>query len=204
MPETPSELALNVAGALTTSSTAQREVTAPADITDVVAVVGTAPTGADLLFDVLKNGTTIFQPFGTLAPKSNVGTGDTTIYVEMANAGPQDIRQGQTLLIDSEQMTVSGQVQGSSKVDAANPVYAVPVTRAANGTTAATHNAGANVSPAKGRIPAGATQSATIENPPYGNAAALQPGDVVRVNVTQVGSTVAGSDLSVTVELSPR
>lgn len=204
MPETASELTLNVAGTLTLSSTAQREVTMAADITDVVAVVGTAPTGADLLLDLLKNGTSVFSQFGTIAPGSAMGVGDTTLYMEFAGTGQPDIRPGQTLLIQSEQLTVSGQPQGSSKVDNANAVFAIPVTRAANGTTAATHAAGVAVSPAKPRIPAGTTKSATVENPPYGNTAVLALGDVLTVTVTQIGSTVAGADLSVTIELSPR
>lgn len=206
MPETASELTLNVAGTLSTSSTAQREVTMDADITDVVATVGTAPTGADLLLDITKNGTSIFSQFGTIAPGSAMSTTDTTLYMEFTGNGQPDIRQGQTLLIQSEQVTVSGQPQGSSKVDAANAVYAIPVTRAANGTAAATHAAGVAVAPAKPRIPATQTKSATIENPPYATSGSgtVVPGDVLAVTVTQVGSTVAGADLAVTIELSPR
>jgi hypothetical protein len=204
MPDTSSELTLSIPGALTLASTAEREVTEAADVTDVVAVVGVAPTGADLLLDVLKNGTTIFGAFGTIASKSAVAAGDTTFYVEMAGNAAEDIRQGQMLLIDTEQVLVSGQVGGSSKVDAANPVYAVPVTRAQNGTAAAAHAAGATVSPAKPRIPAGQTKSALTENGPLGVTPTLASGDVVSVAVTQIGSTVAGSNLDVTVELSQR
>lgn len=203
MPDTSSELSLTVPGTLSTASTAQREVTEAADITDVVAVVGTAPTGADLLLDILKNGTTIFGPFGTIAAKSPVGVADTTIYVEIAGNAAEDIRNGQTLLVESEQMTVTG-ITGSSKVDAASPVYALTVTRAANGTSAATHAAGVNVSPAKPRIAAGATKSALTENGPLGVTPSVTAGDVISVTVPQVGSTVAGADLAVTVELSQR
>lgn len=204
MPDTSSELSLSVPGALSLASTAQKEVTESADVTDVVAVVGTAPTGADLILDILKNGATIFGAFGTIAPRSAVAAGDLTIYVEIAGNAAQDIRPGQVLLIDTEQVTVSGQVQGSSKVDAANPVYAVPVTRASNGTAAAAHAAGATVFPAKPRIPAGQTRSALTENGPLGVTPTVASGDVLSLAVTQVGSTVAGSNLDVTVELSQR
>lgn len=204
MPDTSSELVLSVPGALTTSSTTQREVTESADVTDVVAVVGTAPTGASLNLDILKNGTTIFGALGTIAAKSPAGATDTTIYVEIAGNAANDIRNGQMLLVDTEQMTVNGQVSGSSKVDNAQQVFAVPVARGANGTTAAAHTAGTSVYPAKPSIPAGATKSSLTENGPLGLTPTVAPGDVLSVAVTQVGSTVAGSDLNVTVELSQR
>lgn len=204
MPDTTSELVLNIPGALTTSSTTQREVTESADITDVVAVVGTAPTGADLLFDILKNGTSIFGAFGTVAARSAIGAADTTISVEIAGDAPEDIRNGQTLLIDSEQMTVNAPVSGSSKTDAQHPVYTVSVTRGVNGTSAATHNAGATVYPAKPRVPAGQTKAALTENGPLSVTPTVQTGDVLSVTVQQVGSTVAGSDLAVTLELDQR
>lgn len=204
MPDTSSELTLSIAGAISTSSTVQREVTESADITDVVAVIGTAPTGADLLFDVLKNGTSIFAALGTVAAKSPIGTGDLSISVEIAGNAANDIRQGQVLLIDSEQLLVSGPVTGSSKVDGPQQVLTVPVTRAQNGTSAAAHTAGTNVFPAKPRIAAGQTKSSLTENGPLGVTPTLAAGDVVSVTVQQVGSTVAGSDLNVTVELSQR
>lgn len=206
MPDTLAPILLNIAGALTTSSVAvPEEVSYSADITDVVAVVGTAPTGADLVFDVLKNGTSIFaSALGTVAVRSPIGTTDTTIWFEVAGNAALDITVGAVLLIDSEKFLVSGQVSGSSRVDGATPVYNVPVTRAYDGTTAATHTAGTSVFAAKPFIAAGATKSSLAENGVLGATPSLAPGDVLTATVSQVGSSVAGSNLSINVELDQR
>lgn len=202
-----SPLLLQVAGALTTASVAGPVIASfDADITDVVAVVGTAPTGADLVFDILKNGTSIFAAaLGTLAVKSPIGTTDTTIYFEQAGNAQLSIEQGQVLLIGSEKLLVSGQVTASSKVDGATPVYAIPVTRGYDGSTAATAVAGASVFAAKPFIPASATKSSLVENPAWAlQTSNLVPGDVLTLTVSQIGSSVAGSNLSVDIEMDRR
>lgn len=75
MPDTRETFKWEIAGALTVGANKDRWM-APfnGEIVGVNAVVGTAPTGAALIFDVLKNGTTIFST----NPKPTVAISATT------------------------------------------------------------------------------------------------------------------------------
>lgn len=75
MPDVRELFKLESAGALTVG-TGKDRVVVPfnAEIVSVSAVVGTAPTGADLILDVLKNGTSIFT---TPANRPTVTAGST-------------------------------------------------------------------------------------------------------------------------------
>lgn len=80
MPDARSMIKLESAGALTVGAGKDRIVFPfNADIVSVSAIVGTAPTGAPLILDVLKNGTTVFS---TTANRPTVAAGatQTTLY----------------------------------------------------------------------------------------------------------------------------
>lgn len=118
MPDIRSILKLESAGALTVGAGKDRAlIPFNCEIVSVSAIVGTAPTGASLIVDVLKNGTTIF-------------------------------------------------------------------TTTANRPT----------------IVAGATQTTTFPRP---DVTRLVAGDNLTLSISQIGSTVAGSDLDVVIQYTP-
>lgn len=62
MPETRESFKFDASGALTVGVGKDRWIApAPGEVLGVEAVVGVAPTGAALIFDITKNGTSLFQ-----------------------------------------------------------------------------------------------------------------------------------------------
>lgn len=205
-----------------------------ADITDITATTTAAIAAQVLALDILRStaggapasGTSIFAAAlatvanaprdpqyaagggGQTQPGSGVGVADTTIYLEFAGNAAPDIQVGALLLIDTEIVSVSGQVTGSARVDNAQPVYAVPVTRGATGaagaTTAATHANGASVFAVKPFIAIGGFRSSLTVNPALlQSAAELNEGDVLALSITGTPPT-AGPTVSVSVEVTER
>lgn len=61
MPDVRESFKFEAAGALTVGANKDRWIApAPGQVVGTIAVVGTAPTGAALIFDVLKNGVSIY------------------------------------------------------------------------------------------------------------------------------------------------
>lgn len=208
MPDTRESVEVFSAGAATVATLAERvDMPFNGDIANVTLDVGTAPTGANLQYDVLDGGTSIFSAAtGTLI--NAVGTGDTTLVISQAS-GMSLPRQNQILLIGSEMVQVTDPPAGNQGQTQGNPEYTLTVTRAYGGTSAATHAAGAAVSPAKPQVVAAATNTGTaVFAPSKGAGGAGTPpisaGDVITFQCLQIGSTVAGSDVTITLELIPR
>lgn len=85
MPDTRNSFKYEAAGALTVGANKDRWIAPQAgQVLDVRAVVGTAPTGAALIFDVLKNGTTIYST----ATKPTVAAGATSSPSAPPDADP--------------------------------------------------------------------------------------------------------------------
>lgn len=59
MPDVRDNFKLEVVGAVTTGVKDRQVMTQAGQITSVDAVIGTAPTGSNLIFDITKNGTSI-------------------------------------------------------------------------------------------------------------------------------------------------
>jgi len=191
------------AGTLSTGVKDKWAAPAAGTITSVDAVVGTAPTGHTLDLQIRKNGTVLAPNVGTLAPiataqnaNGSVSASATTIDVVLNDAA--DISVGAVLTIESEQVKVTG-VAGSPQPGPSGlgNVYRLTVTRGANGTTAAAHNGGVAITFAGISIAA----SATAVSLPL-TLGTFAEGDVLDLNIAAVGSTVAGSDLEVTLGYS--
>jgi hypothetical protein len=132
-----------------------------------VSALSTAATSSAVALDVLKNGTsvfgtntalgTVFQ--GTTAQGSTGGiTSTSQTSFDFAPAG-KPIEANTVITIDSEQMIVT-KVDGSATQSPTGVgVQKLTVTRAAFGTTAATHTAGTTVYPTKPTIANGGTQT---------------------------------------------
>ena len=207
-------LDITVAGALTTGvKPNQIEVPYNCDVADVTLDVGTAPTGSDLIVDVLANGTSIFG--ATLGHVANLSSAQaagggwdassTDLLFTPASDGA--VQAGMTIKAGSEEIKV-GSVVGDPHVEggATSVVKLTGCTRGANGTSAATHAANVTVTAALPRVPAGQTKSSS-ENRGASNPAAaaqLSKGDVLSAQVTAIGSSVAGSDLTVNVQVVRR
>ena len=91
----------NVSGALTVAAgTAQYPVPFPCELVGVSLAIGTAPTGADVLVDVNKNGTTVFTDqakrpkvvagatTGSVANEPALPAGTNYIYTPYPTANP--------------------------------------------------------------------------------------------------------------------
>jgi hypothetical protein len=217
MPDDIQLLTINAPGALTVGVLPNSiEVPANGEIGDVVLTVGTAPVGASLIVDVLQNGTSVFAGnFGTVfgkgatsqnAPGQGVLAADQQINVQAPAKTPPSIEVGQTLQLEAEQVTVTAVQASSAAGGGNNPVQVLTVTRGANGTTAANHAVGTPVTPAKPFIPAGSTKSAAVEmsSPAAAGVPSVSQGDVLTASVLQVGSTTAGSNLDVEIQLLAR
>lgn len=153
MVDTKEEFTLKSAGTLTTGAGKDRwEAPFDGQIIHARGVVGTAPTGATLITDILKNGTTIYSSL-TNRPIFAIGATETADPVET---------------ISDDASTDSWDVQEGT-------AYTQP-------------------SPAKGRITWSDTPDVT----------AFSAGDTLTLSITQVGSTVAGADLEITVEYIPK
>lgn len=204
MPDSLSTIDLTIAGALTTASVSKlEEVPFACDLANVEATIGTAPTGSALIYDILKNGASLFgTAVATIAPKSGIDTAATSVQLEVVGNASVDFKQGAYLKLESEYVLIN-QVTGSPKVDGNAPVYTVSVTRAQLGSTAAAHAAGVSAYPAA-VIVAGASKSVTVANPAEGNTPTFTQGDTAQLAITQVGSTVAGSDITATLLVSQR
>lgn len=174
----------NVAGALTVATTAKR-IVVPFDfeIEGVSASVTTAPTGANLIVDLL------YGPNGTAAGSlTSVFSVDTTKRPTIV-AGSFD---NQTTT-GPNQPTVTGDTaaEPSHTTYLARPT--APSSTSFSGNQPANNTQPASVQPAG--QPASANQPQEAPNVRWsGNA-----GSVLQLAVTQVGTTVAGSDLTAVV-----
>lgn len=109
MPETRESVTLTAAGALTVGAGKDRWAPAfPCQVVGAVAAVGTAPTGAALIFDLKKNGTTIYT---TTANRPTVAAGNSTTGSGVpALPDVVDLALGDVLTLDVIQIgsTVAG------------------------------------------------------------------------------------------------
>src|SRR5688572_28309648 len=111
MPETRNSFKLESAGALTAAANKDRwQAPFSGEIVSVSAVVGTAPTGAALLLDLNKNGTTVFttQANRPTVPISATETVDATTH--KPDAAVAAFSKGDTISLDIDQIgsTVAG------------------------------------------------------------------------------------------------
>lgn len=186
-----------------------------ADITDVTVTSSVAPTGSDLIVDILVNGTSVFAAaLGTVGETANAQTGGSgginssvTTMLFDPTGGQNNVQVGQVLLIGTEKVLVTS-VTGSSQVDqgGATGLMSLGITRGYDSTTAAVHAAGASVFPAKPFIPISGTSSAA-EDQPYAGVISVPPinkGDIITAAITQIGSGTAGGLTSATVTLVER
>lgn len=225
MPDTDELVVLKAAGTLAAGATVLDRFIAnfTGDIADVKAVVGTAPTGAALIVDIQKNGTSIYaDALATVAgagatAQGSSGTGVTSsatqVVVSPSNPGTGaasvggatsalPVEKGDLIKIDTEQMLVTdigGAYSGTQVAGEGNET--LTVTRAQNGTSAAAHNAGASVLPVPPTIAVSTTKSIGSSNGGMSGRKIAQ-GDVLTLVVTQVGSTVAGADLEVSITVN--
>jgi hypothetical protein len=114
MPEAKSTFKFEASGALTTTGVKDRWVAPLAgDILEVVATVGTQPTGSSLIFDIQKNGATIYTTTAnrpTIAPSTSTST--------WANAsGDPDVRSFATGDVLSLTVTQIGSTVAGSDAD---------------------------------------------------------------------------------------
>lgn len=184
-----------------------------ADVSDVLVTLSTA-ADAEVVADVLVNGTSVFAtPLGTVATTADAQTGGTggmgttdATFLFDATDGSRQVQNGEVLLIGTEKLLVTG-VTGSSQVSStgSHGLYTISVTRAYDGTTAATHAKGTNVLPAKPFVPTGALKSGS-EDQPYSaiGAISINKGDVITAALTAVGATAKGADPMVEVVLVQR
>lgn len=110
MPDVRNSIDLNVAGALTTSSKVRTPIAYALYVEQVLVEVGTAPTGAALIVDVKKNGTTIFT---TTANRPTVAISGFSSPTTGAGSGVPDVTNfaaGDVLEVDVTQVgsTVAG------------------------------------------------------------------------------------------------
>lgn len=112
MPENRQTFKLESNGALTAAANKDRwQATSPGEIVSVAAVVGTAPTGANLLLDLNKNGTTVFTTQGnrpTIVAGSTETADGTTFRPD--SGGVASFAKGDTISLDIDQIgsTVAG------------------------------------------------------------------------------------------------
>lgn len=204
MPEFRETFKFEVVGALAAGTAVDRWVAGyNGEIEGIEAVLGTAPATAAVQIDITKNGTSLFTSnvLGTVASGStaqgttgNVNT--TQTYVDVQLGAGKDIAVGSVILIDSEQMLVTA-AGGSPAVGGTGlgNVARLTVTRAQNSTSAASHNAGANVTFAPPTIAVGATTlSQTFANEDLGTFA---QGDVLALNLAGSFTAAANLDLNV-------
>ena len=95
-------------GALTSGAGKDRfEAPFDCEILTVDAVVGTAPTGANLVLDILKNGTSIFT---TTANRPTILAGATKVAVPTARPDVTDVAAGDVIELQIVQIgsTVAG------------------------------------------------------------------------------------------------
>jgi hypothetical protein len=194
------DFSLRSAGALTTGAKDRFVAPASGTIDSVDAVVGTAPTGASLNFQIRKNGVALNPTVGTVAPiataqNANGQVSASAATIDVVLEPGVEVAVGTVLLIESEQVHVTG-TAGSPQPGPSGlgDVYRLTVERGYNSTAAATHNGGTAVTYAGLSIAAGATKASSKVS-----LGEFVEGDVFDANITQIGSTVAGSDLEVTV-----
>lgn len=99
---------LESAGAQTVGANKDRyQATSPGEVTNVSLVVGTGPTGADLIVDLLKNGVTIFPVTKPRIVAGSVESADATNFTPDATG---KFGKGDTLSLSVTQVgsTVAG------------------------------------------------------------------------------------------------
>jgi hypothetical protein len=199
MPDNLEVLTVALPSPLTVATIESLSLPENADIAAVtVGPLTTAPVGSAAVFDVLDGGTSLS---GSAAP--SLTTTSTTLVIDASNVGLPP-KKGQVLTIDSEDVVVTSE-GGSPLTTGGGPSFQVTITRAANGTTAATHAAGVSVFPAKPKVAAGTTSSAGIyAASPKGNTPEVVGGDSVAVSCLVVGSTTAGGGGQLVLELAQR
>ena len=87
MPENRNAFKLEVVGALTTGVKDRWEAPFNGEITGIAVAVGTAPTGAAAIFDLVKNGTTVYS---TTANRPTVAI--SALETAGAGAGVPDVK----------------------------------------------------------------------------------------------------------------
>jgi hypothetical protein len=213
MPDNLEVLTVALPSPLTVATIESLSLPENADIAAVtVGPLTTAPVGSAAVFDVLDGGVSLFatamgvvhnpaNTAGSAAP--SLTTSSTTLVIDASNVGLPP-KKGQVLTIDSEDVVVTSE-GGSPLTTGGGPSFQVTITRAANGTTAATHAAGVSVFPAKPKVAAGTTSSAGIyAASPKGNTPEVVGGDSVAVSCLVVGSTTAGGGGQLVLELAQR
>lgn len=212
MPDNKQVLPVVIPSSLTVATIETLELPDNNDVAVVAIDLATAPVGSNAIFDVQVASTSLFGGLGTVRlgetaqgnDAAGLTTSSTTIVFTPSATGNAPV-QGQVLTIDSEQV-VATNVTGSYLTEGGLPEYTLTVTRAANGSTAATHAAGATVSATPPTVVAGATASVGVYAPaitegPGMNAPA---GSALALLCTQKGSATAGGGGTATIELVQR
>lgn len=181
------------AGASAAGTILTEDVSFNAELTNV-SLSSTAPATANVTVDVRKNGTSVFtgQVIGTVqtgatAQGPNAAVSAAQPYVDVAPSG-SNIEAGAVIVIDTEQMLVTG-VQGSPfQSPTGLGVQRLSVNRGVNGTTAATHAGNANVFQGLPTLLTGQATTGTVDVNSGPNTRFAE-GDTLTVVVGGAGAT---------------
>lgn len=162
MPESDYQIEAQTAGASAAATIYTDELAEPIEI-NAVSVTSTAATSNAIAPDVQIGGVsifgvslgTVFQGSTAQATTGGITTTNQTTFDFQPSGKP--IEQNSVILIDSEAMTVTGIAGSPTQAPTGIGVQRLTVTRGTNGTTAATHLAGAAVSAVKPTIASGGT-----------------------------------------------
>lgn len=162
MPESDYQISAVSAGASAATAMLNQEITEPIEV-NAVSATSTAATSSAVAPDIQKNGASIFTTVvgnvfqGQTAQGSAGGITSTTATQFDVSPTGKAIEQNSLITIDSEVMLVT-KVDGSpTQSPGGTGVQRLTVTRAQQGTAAATHAANAPVTLAKPQIPNGGT-----------------------------------------------
>lgn len=155
-------------GASAAGTILTEDVSFNAELTNV-SLSSSATTTTAVVADVRKNGTSVFtgQTIGNIqtgatAQGAGASVSASQPTIDVLPTG-KNIEAGSVLLVESEQMLVTG-VQGSPvQVGSGQGVQRLTVTRGYNGTTGATHAANVAVSQALPTLPNASTTTGTLD-----------------------------------------
>jgi hypothetical protein len=227
MPDQLSTIDLIITGTLAVAPAAlglskAEEVPFACDLAAVEASLGTAGSANPTLYDILKNGVSLFAAgvtvgsntdvnrIAVIAPASRTaqgGTGgavtatDTTFSLELPGNVSLDLKQGAYLKIENEYVQINAPITGSPKVDGAQQVFTVPVARAQLSSTAAPHAANTPLY-AQPVVPATQTKGPAVTNPAESNTPTFAAGDTAQLSITAIGTGAA--DMTATLLLAQR
>lgn len=168
------------------------------EITDVKAVVGTAPTGATAILDIQKNGTTVYRTSPDTRP--TIAIGATGLNTPAAWANNTSYVVGQRVTVSAAQVGESlPQSEGAGTPGVYECLVAHTSPASGNFVTGPSGGYGSGAAPT-GISATPLWQELPGANAPEPASAKFVAGDVLTLNVIQVGSTVAGAALDMNVE----